>query len=272
MRLEPQDFVLHKISWRPKPEGVEEAIQELDLAPSAFLLLDDNPAERALVEENVQGVRALDPADDFAWRTLRRWLDSPSTKQTPEALNRTEIYRQAAERRRALSSGVDYGSMLASLELVATVRDAKETDLDRLLELIQRTNQFNTTTRRRSRSELVALMASRNHKVTVAGLRDRFGDLGVVGVVIADYSQPGRADLDSFVMSCRAMGFGLEYLLLNELTSAQPDLRWTGQFIPSDRNGPAAELYPGAGFSRDDDELWSLTPQAERPQRPSWFS
>jgi FkbH-like protein len=272
MRLEPDDFVLHKISWRPKPEGVAEAIHELDLGANAFLLLDDNPAERALVEENVPGVRALDPADPFAWRTLSRWLKSPSTKQTPEALKRTEIYREAADRRRALSGGLDYGAMLASLELVATIREATGADLERLLELVQRTNQFNTTTRRHSRSELVAMLASADHRVVVAGLRDRFGDLGVVGVVLIDRSHPGVADIDTFVMSCRAMGFGLEYLLLNELTSGHPDLEWTGRFIQTDRNGPAADLYSGAGFAQGSDgELWTLAPGAQRPQRPSWF-
>jgi FkbH-like protein len=273
MRLAPEDFVLQKISWRPKPEGAAEAIHELDLGANAFLLLDDNPAERALVEENVVGVRALDPADPFAWRTLHRWLDSPSTKRTPEAMKRTEVYREAAERRRALSAGVDYGTMLASLELLATVEEASKADLERVLELVQRTNQFNTSTRRRSRSEIVALLESAEHEVIVAGLQDRFGDLGVVGLVIVDYSKDGSAEIDSFVMSCRAMGFGLEYLLLNQLTSARPELVWTGRFIRTDRNGPAAELFPGAGFAPGSDgELWTLAPDAERPQRPTWFA
>lgn len=272
MRLTPEDFVLHKISWRPKPEAVAEAIHELDLAPHAFLLLDDNPAERALVEENVPGVRVLDPAQPVAWRTLRRWLDSPSTKQTPEALKRTEIYREAAERWRALSAGVNYGAMLASLELVAAVTDATEADLERILELVQRTNQFNTTTRRRSRSEIFALMGSPDHRVVVAGMGDRFGDLGIVAVVIVDYSQPDIAEIDSFVMSCRAMGFGLEYLLLSDLTSARPELMWTARFIPSERNAPAAGLFPGAGFTPDSDgQRWTLAAGADRPQRPSWF-
>ena len=272
MRLQPDDFVLHKISWRPKAEGVAEAIHELDLAPAAFLLLDDNPAERALVEENVPGVRALDPADPFAWRTLRRWLDAPSTKQTAEARKRTAIYREAAQRRQALSAGVDYGSMLASLELVATVRPATERDLERVLELVQRTNQFNTTTRRRSRADIVEMLRSDDHDLVVAGLRDRFGDLGIVAVVVVDHSRPGHAEIDSFVMSCRAMGLGLEYLVLNELTCAAPERTWTGQFISTDRNGPAGELFAGAGFVPESDgRTWTLRPGAERPRRPSWF-
>lgn len=273
MLLEPDDFVLQKISWRPKPDGAAEAVHELDLGAGAFLLLDDNPAERALVQENVPGVRALDPGDPFTWRTLRRWLEAPSTKATPEAMKRTEIYRQAARRRQALGSTQDYGEMMASLKLHAEVRAATDADLERLLELVQRTNQFNTTTRRRSRAEVRALLESADHEVTVSGLRDRFGDLGVVAVVITDYSRPGIAEIDSFVMSCRAMGFGLEYLLLNELTTTRPDLEWRGQFIPTDRNGPASGLFSTAGFTRstDEGELWTLTRDATRTERPKWF-
>ena len=273
MALEPDDFVLHKISWRPKPEGVAEAIQELDLAAGAFILLDDNPAERALVEENVVGVRALDPTDPFAWRTLRRWLAMPSTKRTPEAMKRTEIYRQAAERRRAMGEVQDYGEMLATLKLRADIRPAQDDDLERVLELVQRTNQFNTTTRRHHRAELRELMLSQDHKVVVASMRDRFGALGVVAVVIVDQSVPAVAEIDSFVMSCRAMGFGLEYLLLNHLTSAQPDLEWRGCFVPTDRNAPAAGMYDSAGFRQDDGsgQLWTLASDAARPERPAWF-
>jgi FkbH-like protein len=273
MALEPDDFVLHKISWRPKPEGVAEAIAELDLAAKAFILLDDNHTERALVEENAVGVRALDPTDGFTWRTLRRWLAMPSTKRTPEAMKRTEIYRAAAERRRAMGEVQDYSEMLATLKLRADVREAQESDLERVLELVQRTNQFNTTTRRRSRSELRELIASEEHTVVVSSLRDRFGALGVVAVVIIDHSAPGVAEINSFVMSCRAMGFGLEYLVLNQVTAGSPDVEWRGRFVPTDRNAPAAGMYSSAGFTQAGGagELWSLASDAARPERPAWF-
>lgn len=273
MALKPDDFVLQKISWRPKPEAAAEAIRELDLAANSFALLDDNPTERALVEENVPGVRPLDPADPFVWRTMRRWLAMPSTKLTPEALKRTEIYRAASERRRAMGETPDYGEMLASLKLCAQVREAQESDVERVLELLQRTNQFNTTTRRRSRSEVRELMASTKYDVAVSSLRDRFGALGVVAVVIVDRSTPSVAEIDSFVMSCRAMGFGLEYVLLNKLTTEQCDVEWRGRFVPTERNAPAAGMYGSAGFTRtlESGELWTLPQDAPRPERPAWF-
>jgi FkbH-like protein len=167
----------------------------------------------------------------------------------------------------------DYGEMLATLKLRADVRPAQDSDLERILELVQRTNQFNTTTRRRSRSDVRELMLSADHTVLVASMRDRFGALGVVAVVIVDRSVPGVAEIDSFVMSCRAMGFGLEYLVLNHLTGEQPDLEWRGRFVATDRNAPAAGMYTSAGFTQPDaaDQMWTLAPGAARPERPAWF-
>lgn len=271
LELEPDDFVLHKVDWRPKPEGVSEAIATLDLAPDAFVLLDDNPVERALVQENVPGVRALDPTDPFTWRSLRRWLEFPSTKQTEEARRRTELYREAAERRQAMGTEHDYASMMRSLELRAEVRDATADDLPRLLELIQRTNQFNTTTRRRSAAEVSALLGSAAHRVYVGSLRDRFGDLGVVAVAVVDRSDPGHAEIDSFIMSCRAMGFGLEQLMLHDVVSAEAAPAVRGPFVPTERNGPAAGLYAANGFHEEAPGTWVLEDGAAGPQRPDWF-
>ena len=271
MRLAPEDFVMQLFNWRPKPDNVSDAVAALDLAPDAFVLLDDNPVERALVEENVPGVRSLDPDRPESWRWLDYWLQMPSTSQTDEARRRTELYREAAERRVAMGSGEhDYEQMMRSLQLRAEVRPADARDMPRLLELIQRTNQFNTTTRRRSAAEIGALLDSDGHELFVASLGDRFGDLGVVAVVIAARLPGGEVEIDSFIMSCRAMGFGLEQYVLAEITERLAAPRYLAPFIPSARNGPAAGLYPANGFTEGEQGLWTLD-AAERPARPPWF-
>ncbi|HTD07567.1 MAG TPA: HAD-IIIC family phosphatase [Solirubrobacteraceae bacterium] len=268
--LAPDDFVLQMINWRPKPDNVSDAILALDLAAEAFVLLDDNPVERALVEENVPGVRSLDPGDPASWRCLEQWLEMPSTTQTDEARRRTQLYREAAERRIAMGSEHDYGQMMSSLELRAELRPAGEHDMPRLLELIQRTNQFNTTTRRRSAAEVKELLVSPQHEIFVASLGDRFGDLGVVAVVITERTPDGEIELDSFIMSCRAMGFGLEQFTLAEVTRRLDAPRYTARFIPTERNGPAAGLYPANGFTETEPGLWTLDPAA-RPECPAWL-
>ncbi len=270
LELEPEDFVLQMLNWRPKPDNVSAALAALDLAADAFVLLDDNPVERALVEENVLGVRSLDPGDPSSWRWLEYWLELPSTTQTEEARRRTELYREAAQRREALGDEHDYEQMMDSLQLRAEVRGARSQDMSRLLELVQRTNQFNTTTRRRSAAELAELLASETHEIFVASLADRFGDLGVVAVVILAHGAAGDVEIDSFIMSCRAMGFGLEQLALAEITSRLDAPRYTARFIPTDRNGPAAGLYPAHGFRETEPGLWTLL-ASDRPERPAWF-
>ncbi len=270
MELAPEDFVLQMLNWRPKPDNVSEAVAALDLAADAFVLLDDNPVERALVEENVVGVHSLDPGEPSSWTRLEYWLEMPSTTQTEEARRRTELYREAAERRQAMGSEHDYEQMMSSLELRAEVRPAGPQDMARLLELIQRTNQFNTTTRRRSAAEVSALLASESHELVVASLGDRFGDLGVVAVIITARGMDGETEIDSFIMSCRAMGFGLEQLVLAEVTRWLDAPRYTARFIPTDRNGPAAGLYPANGFTETEPGLWALA-LSERPERPPWF-
>jgi FkbH-like protein len=271
MEFAPEDFVLQMFNWRPKPDNVSEAVAALDLDAGAFVLLDDNPVERALVEENVAGVRSLDPNERSSWRWLEYWLDLPSTAQTDEARRRTELYREAAQRREAMGTEHDYEQMMRSLQLRAELREARAEDMPRLLELIQRTNQFNTTTRRRSAAEINALLTSESHELYVASLADRFGDLGVVAVVIAERKPDGEVELDSFIMSCRAMGFGLEQLALAELTRRLEARRYLARFIPTDRNGPAASLYPSNGFVEAEPGLWTLD-ASERPERPVWFA
>lgn len=272
MELAPEDFVLHKLTWQPKAYAAAEAIAELDLAPGAFVLVDDNPAERAMVTQAIPEIAALDPADPATWRMLDAWLALPSTRQTPEALRRTEMYREGAARQQAPASGQDYAQLMADLHMTAEFRRARKGDLDRLAELVNRTSQFNTTTRRRSRSELSELLRSPGHGVYVASFRDRFGDLGLVAAVIVHRPGNDVVIFDSVIMSCRAMGFGLEKLLVRRTLDAEPAQSYRGLITPTERNKPAAGLYREMGFSETSDGVWELGSGAQVAAVPDWFS
>ncbi|MGI8446908.1 MAG: hypothetical protein ACR2MP_06955 [Streptosporangiaceae bacterium] len=272
MELTPEDFVLHKFSWQPKAQTAAEAITELDLASGAFVLLDDNPAERAMVTGAIPEVTALDPAQPATWRMLESWLVLPSARRTPEALRRTEMYREAAARRQALAGGQDYAKLMAGLHMAADFRQARRGDLDRLAELVNRTSQFNTTTRRRSRSELSELLASASHSVYVASFRDRFGDLGLVAAVIIEHPGNGTAVFDSVIMSCRAMGFGLERLLVRRTLDAEPAQTYRGLITPTARNQPAAGLFRDMGFTETSGGVWELGRGARLAAVPEWLT
>lgn len=272
MILQPDDFVLQKIRWDSKAQSVLSVTSELDLDPKSFMLLDDNPVEREIVVSQVPGVKALDPTNPTTWAYLRLLQDFPATRQTEEARLRTAMYRESAIRREAQSANLDHEAMMRSLELRVGWRRAGSTDLDRLHELISRTNQFNTTTIRYSAAELRRLTEAPDYRVYVATLSDKFGSLGIVGTSIC------RLDADtltyeSVVMSCRAMGFGLETVLVAKPLSELPDIRnAVGKFVPTERNNPCASLFLDCGFEGAEDGSWRLDLKKGAPVYPDWFA
>src|SRR5215470_17172171 len=165
------------------------------------------------------------------------------------------MYREVAERRAVMAHPYDYETMMRTLGLRCHAAPAAASDLPRLIELIQRTSQFNTTTRRRDTAEIKDLVTSDAYHVYVATLRDKFGSLGVVAVAIFD--KAGRV-FDSVNMSCRAMGFGLEFALLRAVMDAAGPGPFCGQFVATNRNGPAAEFFAQAGFVQDSGSAWTL--------------
>jgi FkbH-like protein len=272
MELAERDFVLHKVGWNQKAQSIEEAAHQLDLAPSSFVLIDDNPAERELVCGHLPEVLALDPGDPATWRALEWMIEFPNTRRTAEASRRTEMYREAAKRRESLSVQLDYDTMMSSLALRATFDHAQHRDLDRIHELVARTNQFNTTTRRYTLPELQAMLSDDRHGIYVASLADKFGNLGLVGVVVVERSD-GDIVFRAVVMSCRAMGFGLEHLMLRRTLDAEsPWVRAVGLYVPSERNNPCADLFTGAGFAESGDHEWVLEPHRELPSVPPWLA
>ncbi len=271
MHLQPDDFALLHINWEMKAASIEKTAQLLDLGLDSFVFIDDNPVERDLVSQQLPTVRTLDALDPFTWRALEMMLAFPNTRQTAESLARTAMYREQAQRRESIAKPMDYAAMMASLALRVRFGRAKAADLDRVSELVQRTNQFNTTTIRYSRTQLQEFLQSSMHHVYAADMEDRFGHLGLVVVAIIR-REGDRAIFDSFIMSCRAMGFELERLMLRLVMDAEPDANsFVGKFVPTDRNSPAAELFATNGFSQTSAEEWLLNGNNPRPELPAWF-
>ena len=272
MALSPSDFVLLKINWDLKAQSIVRAAQELDLGLDSFVLIDDNPAERELITDRAAERPA---AGRHRLRTPgARWSDcwpsrTPAPPRRPGPAPRCTACQ--AQRREAQSQAFDYPAMMAALELEAGFGLATSRDLDRVTELIQRTNQFNTTTIRYTRSDLQKFLESPAHAVYVADLADKFGKLGLVGVVIAA-REGSSVTFDSFVMSCRAMGFGLERLMLRAVMDAEADaVTFIGRFVPTDRNTPASGLFQEHGFLQEDPTTWKLDRSTPLPATPEWI-
>jgi FkbH-like protein len=270
--LDREDFVLHKVSWNPKVQSVEETAQQLDLDPRSFALIDDNPVERELVHQRFPEIAALDPAQPETWDALAWMLEFPNTRRTEEARRRTAMYREAAARREAMAGEIDLTAMMASLDLRSELGAPRPGELDRVAELVARTNQFNTTTRRYTPGQLGSLADDPGHGLYVATLADKFGDLGIVGVVVTERNGEELV-FESVVMSCRAMGYGLEDLLLR--TVLDRERGWTravGLYRRTERNDPCARLFEEAGFAQRDEESWILEAGAGLPAAPAWIA
>jgi len=215
MRLARRHVVAHRINWELKSANLRALARELNLGLDAFVFLDDNPVECGLMQEVLPEVVTLQlPSSEAAEPLLANLWAFDKVSVTQEDQRRTEMYRQNAEREQLEASATDIGAFLASLDLKIDVSAPAEGDWPRLSQLTQRTNQFNFTTRRRGEPEMRALGGD----TTVQAVRvsDRFGDYGLVGLVIAT-DVADAVEVDTLLLSCRVLGCGVEHAMLASL-------------------------------------------------------
>ncbi len=263
--LKPDDFTVIKANWEPKDRNLVETAQELSLLPESFVFADDNPAERAIVRGQIAGaaVPEMDGAENYI-RILDRNRYFEVVSLSEDDKGRTEMYKANAQRASLEKSFSDYGEYLDSLEMKAEIKPFAPLYFQRIAQLTNKSNQFNLTTRRFTESEIAAA-ASDNAKITLYGkLADKFGDNGVVSVVI------GRLDgetlhLDLWLMSCRVLKREMELAMLDEVVCAAKARGVTkiiGHYLPTAKNGMVKELYGSFGFTKtlesDEEAVWEL--------------
>jgi FkbH-like protein len=177
---------------------------------------------------------------------------------TDEDRRRAVMYDSKREREQLKVSAQSIEDFLHSLELVVDIAPASEATLPRVQQLIQRTNQFNLTTRRYEAAELAAMSRDPDWRIYTARARDKFGDHGLVATALAHAEGP-RWRIDSFLMSCRVIGYGVETALLAALSEdarAAGASTLLGEFVPTKKNAPAREFYALHGFAPDGATGW----------------
>jgi FkbH-like protein len=241
MRLRSTDVVAHRINWLPKAGNLRSLAAELNLGLDSFVFMDDNPLECAQMRAELPEMVTLQvPAED----AIAQWLDHvwnfDKLATTDEDAKRTQMYRENAARRTLESGASDIGEFLAALDLQIDIAAPSDDEWERIAQLTQRTNQFNCSTRRRSVAELKALQAQGAQLLRVR-VRDRFGDYGLVGVMIAQ-ARGTALGVDSFMLSCRVLGRGVEHAMLRHLGERASALGLACvdlELISSARNEPA---------------------------------
>ena len=251
MMLRLDDFAATEIHWQPKSSSLARILERLNLSTAGVVFLDDNPVERAEVRRRFPDIAVPELPDDPAQRVpmLERTGLFDHRLMTDESRGRSRMYAENAAREDAQRDAGDYQEFLRGLRMVMEGSDlgvARE----RVLELIQKTNQFNLTTRRYNWGELAA--AIRDGFGRCYRLTDRFGDNGIISVVAVARDSDGDARIDLWLMSCRVFGRKVEEAILADVAARARALgarRLVGEYSPTAKNALVRELYPRLGFN-----------------------
>jgi len=257
MLLGLADFAAFEASWEPKAGVIERIAAELRLGLDSFVFFDDSPAEREQVRQALPDVEVVDvPADPAEYRrALAASLFFEAAQVTAEDAARTRQYAEEALRARSRSAGGSIEGYLASLEMQGEVTTIAGPDLDRVVQLIGKTNQFNLTTRRHTREEVVGLLDRPRSIGLCLRMRDRFGDYGLVSVLLGvQHEEDADAlRLDTWLMSCRVIGRSAEHFLWNALLERARALgyeRLVGEYVPTAKNAQVGDLFERLGCAR----------------------
>jgi FkbH-like protein len=242
------DFLQPKINWNPKSENIRELMTELSLTPASIVLVDDNPVERESVRAALPSIRVIG-SDPFVVRRILLW--SPETQlpiRSDESKRRSDMLKNQIDREisKGQMSRTDFLNSLQSQVLLWEIGTTTHGSFPRALELVNKTNQFNTNGRRWTFEECQKHLVSLG-RIFAFSVRDKYADYGTVGVIFVEGS-----DISQFVMSCRVLGMDIETAVLSELISVlriENRTEISGSITPTETNTPCRQLYLNCGFT-----------------------
>ena len=251
MPLTLDHFVARRVNWKPKSENIAELAVELGLGLDSFIFVDDDPSECEEMRVRCPDVLTLPLAAEAD--QIRHYLEHvwafDHASVTAEAIQRPAYYRQDRTRRELRHASLTFADFLESLKIRVRIATAAPADMPRVAELTRRTNQFTATTIRRSVSEIREWLQSRNSECLVVDVGDRFGQYGVVGAILLTIGKDAL-EVDTFLLSCRALGRGVEHRMLawlGKLAIERGCDRVDIPFVPTGRNDPAMMFLQEVG-------------------------
>ena len=276
--LKPNHFVAKKINWKDKATNLREIASELRIGTDSLVFLDDNPVECDYVRRELPEVEVVhSPPDPTRYRRLLQglgWFDTLAL--TEEDKKRSGMYQQEVQRQRLRQESNNIEDYLRSLEMSVQIATADDYSIPRIAQLTQKTNQFNLTTRRYSEQDVRLMKDDPMVDVLYASAQDRFSDNGIIAVAIVRYEND-LAAIDTFLMSCRVIGRGIEQTLLATVLEAARDRHCRsvqGEYIATAKNEPAKDLFAKNGFTpieHPERGLWTRDLSLPLPQNPDWF-
>src|ERR1700722_18295525 len=264
MLLKLDHIAVFQANWNDKATNIQAIAEELSLGLDAMVFLDDNPAERGLVRQLLPQVAVPELPEDPAYyaRTLAAAGYFEAVTFAAEDLKRAAFYQDNAKRAELQKQVGDVDAYLASLDMTITFQPFDATGRARIVQLINKSNQYNLTTRRYTDPEVAAAESDPEVFTLQVRLADIFGDNGMISVVICRPSQAGVWDIDTWLMSCRVLGRKAEHMVLREILEharAAGVHKLTGTYRPTDRNQLVADHYARLGFKKTGEEDSGLT-------------
>jgi FkbH-like protein len=278
MLLKEDHIAVFQANWSDKATNIRAIAKELALGLDSLVFLDDNPVERGLIRREIPEVAVPELDSDPASyaRTLAAAGYFEATAFSEEDRSRADMYQANARRLSLQGQTSDLQSYLRSLEMRIVFESFDRTTRSRVTQLINKSNQFNLTTCRYSESQVEQLELDPNAMTLHARLLDRFGDNGIICVVICRLSRPDTWTIDTWLMSCRVLGRYVEQAVLAEIlfrarTAGISTLE--GVYIPTERNEMVREHYGKLGFARteaepDGSSRWELKTDVELGDLP----
>lgn len=282
MRLREDSFAARRINWQDKARNLRELAAELNIGLDSMVFIDDNPAERSLIRQSLPEVYVPEwPQEPSEYRAALLDLAGDyfcRVSLTAEDPDRTAMYRAERQRASLATSTSSLEDYYRSLRMQARIGRADSFSIPRIAQLTQKTNQFNLTTRRYTEADIRALAQQPDGIVLWLHLRDQFSDQGIVGVMILRRQDEANWLIDTFLLSCRVIGRGVENAFLGfaqALLLERGAAQVLGEYLPTKKNGLAANFYRDCGFELTGEEAgvtrWRLNLKTNPVPIPDWI-
>jgi FkbH-like protein len=275
MKISLEDISVFKANWNNKADNIIEIAETLNIGTDSIVFIDDDPAERDLVRRFLPEVAVPEmPSDptEYIQALDGQGLFEAITFSEEDRI-RTDLYRKDANRSEFKKTFTDLSEYLLSLDMEATVSHFDSFHLPRVSQIINKSNQFHLTNKRYNESEIKSILSDPRFHCRFFKLKDRFGDNGLIAVIMLCLQEDATLLVDSWVMSCRVLSRGMEEFICSEIVDIGKQLgcgKIVGKYVPTKKNSLVSDLYKRLQFSpvkkNDDAEYWELDLESDLPE------
>lgn len=251
--LSKEDFIVIKANWDSKDQNFKLIADKLNLLPESLLFIDDNPAERHIVTEQIHGVVAPEIGSVHQYiQNIDRGGYFEATTLSADDRKRNDMYKENMKRADMQASFSDYTEYLLSLDMQAVINSFEPVYMARIAQLTNKSNQFNLTTKRYTQTEIERIAQDPDYITLYGKLLDKFGDNGVVSVIIG-HADGDECQIDLWIMSCRVLKRDMEFAMIDALVRKCRECKLTrihGYYYPTAKNSMVKDFYELQGFEK----------------------